>query len=707
MRMRPAEVLRAVVPSGAAQRRHSVKQSWQRAWEVWYRFQISRQGKYSIERLQALDEYCRVTSLTRVLCVCFVTPLPALAAVLLIESMPLCDPVREWRRDWALWVRIWLTLFFVSFGVVVVAMVTIIRLPLTHTKCLVVAIGTATGYVALLRVVATNVTFPIPFVFVLGALPSAVLCCAMLLLVLGRKPFQVHSGIRAQLMWFFRFFAVQASLMLIYSCYNAVFVAIEAKYQNALVLALPLIKLVVKNAVSRSAVHLEDYLPQTVVCLVEVFNTLYLTVCMQNAGSLLTALLIMLTDFVQGVWALRGVHKRTKVVQEMITAYTKRRSLDHTDSSKQVDFLRIVISICEHPMRLEVPELGHIRLRACLPHSYLSQHSIVVLELLEKLNVYGDSSSSNYGAFRRRRSLPKSRSLRSRRSNSSVVPGTLESTSGAPSPRFVAERHSVSRLYDSVNSAGRTDSNQARLSNAAARHKTRLLFQTLQMLFHCEYLVLVEYVECFVPLLYVAYTLILSHLPNAAYYPSAPKHMTSTVTNVLLYAGVELLSFAVLHIMFKRTFRFSPLYQLAFVFENQRELVQSMLLIWIVILLQFHLKHFGASCRVVCGRCEHGLTDATPFCSHRSGLYVRVRVGLRGQRNAHVVDTLRHSTQRNSQVNACCVLQEATLWSGIQIMGTATCRYCDYCCYARDSMHMRSAALSWRSAVVMRIKDVK
>lgn len=114
----------------------------------------------------------------------------------------------------------------------------------------------------------------------------------MLVLVVGREPFRTASRLQAQLKWFFRFFAVQASLVIIYPEYNAVFVSVETKYQNALVLALPLIKLVVKNGVSRSAVHLKDYLPQTVVFLVEVFNTLYLTVCMQNAGSTLTAVLI-------------------------------------------------------------------------------------------------------------------------------------------------------------------------------------------------------------------------------------------------------------------------------------------------------------------------------------------------------------------------------------------------------------------------------
>ncbi|GAB9474210.1 hypothetical protein Gpo141_00011348 [Globisporangium polare] len=564
-----------------ASRWSRVRHCWHRTWELWHRLQVNRQGKYSIERLQALDEYCRNTSLSRVLSVYFLTPLPSLLATLLIECMPLKDPYSAWRHDWALWIRIWLTLFFVSFGIVIVAMKTIVQLPLTRSKCLVIAIGTATGYVGMLRIVATHVVFPIPFSFVLCAVPTCVICFVVFVLVVGREPFRAASGVRPQLKWFFRFFTVQASLVIVYPGYNAVFVSVENKHKNALALALPIIKLVVKNGVSRSAMHLEDYLPQTVVFLVEVFNTLYLTVCMQNAGSMLTALLIVLLDFVQGVWALRGVHRRTKVVQEMVTAYAKLHAT--SSSNQQFDFLKIVLGICEQPMKLEVPELARIRLRACLRHS-LSQRSLLTLAYLEKLNVYGDSSSTKYGTFQR--GSRKNPTMRSRRSNSTILP------MGA-SPRPVVERHSVSRLYDSISSVGRTDSSQARLRDAAARHKTRLLFQTLQMLFHCEYLVLVEYVKCFVPLMYIVHFLILSQLPNAAYYPSASSGIKGTVTNVLIYATVELISFAALHTMFKRNFRFSPLYQLAFVLENQFELVQGKLLIWIIILLQFQLRHFG------------------------------------------------------------------------------------------------------------------
>lgn len=51
------------------------------------------------------------------------------------------------------------------------------------------------------------------------------------------------------------------------------------------------------------------------------------------------------------------------------------------------------------------------------------------------------------------------------------------------------------------------------ITTQAERSKL-LVQQGLQLLFHCEYLVLVEYVECIVPLVFVVYKSILEQLPN-------------------------------------------------------------------------------------------------------------------------------------------------------------------------------------------------
>ncbi|KAE8915347.1 hypothetical protein PF003_g1072 [Phytophthora fragariae] len=124
----------------------------------------------------------------------------------------------------------------------------------------------------------------------------------------------------------------------------------------------------------------------------------------------------------------------------------------------------------------------------------------------------------------------------------------------------------------------------------ADRSKT-LVLQGLQLLFHCEYLALVE---CVVPLVFATYKSILEQLPNVVYYPGgAGSWGISALANLLVFSALEIMTFVLFVKFLQRKFSFSPLYQLAFVFETQMYLVQAKLLIEIVTLLQSKLAHFG------------------------------------------------------------------------------------------------------------------
>ncbi|KAG3242688.1 hypothetical protein PI124_g12476 [Phytophthora idaei] len=122
----------------------------------------------------------------------------------------------------------------------------------------------------------------------------------------------------------------------------------------------------------------------------------------------------------------------------------------------------------------------------------------------------------------------------------------------------------------------------------------QLVVQGLQLIFHCEYLALVEYIECVVPLLFATYKLVLHQLPNIAYYPASSNWGVAAIANILVYAALEVVSLLFLHHVLQRKFNFSPLYQLAFALETQMYQVQAHLFLEIVILLQYELAHLGA-----------------------------------------------------------------------------------------------------------------
>ncbi|KAF1780970.1 hypothetical protein GQ600_19981 [Phytophthora cactorum] len=108
----------------------------------------------------------------------------------------------------------------------------------------------------------------------------------------------------------------------------------------------------------------------------------------------------------------------------------------------------------------------------------------------------------------------------------------------------------------------------------------QLVVQGLQLLFHCEYLALVEYVECIVPLVYVIYKSVVEQLPNIDYFPGgAGKWGGKLIGNG---------SLILLNLVLQRKFSFPPLFQIAFVLETQIITVQTKLLLTILVLLQYN-----------------------------------------------------------------------------------------------------------------------
>ncbi|GLE07446.1 hypothetical protein PINS_up017683 [Pythium insidiosum] len=132
----------------------------------------------------------------------------------------------------------------------------------------------------------------------------------------------------------------------------------------------------------------------------------------------------------------------------------------------------------------------------------------------------------------------------------------------------------------------------------ADERSVRMLEQSMKLLFQSEFIVLAEFVECEVPILYGVYLLVLAQLPNVQYYPRRHEIATTRLSSVLLnfvgYAAMESASLLVLHVVIRRLFGLSLLHQLAFAVETYRTIGQVNLTVWILTLVQFTLVHLGA-----------------------------------------------------------------------------------------------------------------
>lgn len=135
------------------------------------------------------------------------------------------------------------------------------------------------------------------------------------------------------------------------------------------------------------------------------------------------------------------------------------------------------------------------------------------------------------------------------------------------------------------------------LPNASVDYEPNFLSEALEVLFTSECLVLTEYLEAIMPILYGCYVKVLVNLPSARYHielvGTTADNVDSRVRSVFVYASLEFVSLEILIFVMLKNCGVRALYQLAFVLETQTLLVQSKLITWALITLCFRVVHFG------------------------------------------------------------------------------------------------------------------
>eukprot|EP00644_Phytophthora_capsici_P001145 jgi/Phyca11/556294/estExt2_Genewise1Plus.C_PHYCAscaffold_860051 len=136
-------------------------------------------------------------------------------------------------------------------------------------------------------------------------------------------------------------------------------------------------------------------------------------------------------------------------------------------------------------------------------------------------------------------------------------------------------------------------------SSSPAVQNLKILSETLEVLFTSECLLLTEYLESIIPLLYGSFIFLVVNLPSAPYHTDLVglnrENVGGTLLNVYVYALLEFASFLILALLMMRNCRMQALYHLAFVLETQMLLVQVKLMTWVLMTLAFRVVHFGTA----------------------------------------------------------------------------------------------------------------
>jgi hypothetical protein len=527
----------------------------------------------------------RRTSATRVVVVCLFAQLPAFVVAILVECIPLGSPSESWKANYMFWIRLYVSSLPIAVGGVCQVKEVIQPGVITST-----GIAATACYVALTMAVAALWKFPIPFGYVLTVGPFVAFYTIFLLASIGPRALARSPLLRQQIAAQMLVIAAQGTLAICYPTFGAVFNQLSGHEQTAFIFVLLILKFCIKQFVAKASTNMHEHIGPTVVLSVDLCNVLYVAICVQTAISPVTTTLMIATDAFFVVLAFRSIYQQTNLMQARLASTL-------TQLQGKNDFLQNLVALirCAFQTSRAMGGLSPpIRIRAPFPLALSTESTRCLDKLLDaQKNAEGVELASDPWV---------DASLSAIKADSSAPQGQLKlalhgvlddhridpTTSTAP-PIFVRP----SKVF-----AAPTSLVHATLAPLSSLDATVSNVQdALQALFHSEYVVMAEYIECATPVLYAVYLAFLYHLPTAEYYPHTrsltPGKFASTEANLILYALIELALFVALNVLLKRKLGFLPLYQLAFAFETHVRTLQSHLFVWVLCILQITLVHNG------------------------------------------------------------------------------------------------------------------
>ncbi|KAJ8558968.1 hypothetical protein ON010_g8481 [Phytophthora cinnamomi] len=350
----------------------------------------------------------------------------------------------------------------------------------------------------------------------------------------------------------------QILLTVVYPVYFYGYTSLRPLGQKYYVILLPFIKILAKNLISAALGTRYDLLPQIMIFNVDVFNALYVSNSMQSSNSITTTLLMVLIDIIQALISISDISHLITPVNQL------RHKLPRDHPLKSACFVEIALQIIKENPKVQT-QLSRRRYTTALG-VLTSQHARRGSIILASATTLAESAAKQIRSWRK--------------TSSARVLANLDSprVDNFPSPRPEVLQSFI-------------------IPDAALSPKERQLFveRTARVLFTTEFVILVEYTEVIVPIIYCMYTAAMFYLPNRAYYPLLKEldeaGLRTKIGDVLTYAMVELLSLLVIGYIIQQKLRISMLQLLSFVLDKSWRMVQSNLLLWIFFTVESSIQH--------------------------------------------------------------------------------------------------------------------
>ncbi|KAG2806092.1 hypothetical protein PC116_g9829 [Phytophthora cactorum] len=547
--------------------------------------QVEFHGHYSLERLGRLNSYMHTASLCRVMSVAFLSSFPCLVLAILVEAVPLAAPEDGVRANWVFLIR-----FGFVTGLMVGSMVfqmgqNVPALIVKTRHIITIAVLSAGAAVITLYAVASATVFPVPFTMLLASPPSIVMYGICFAIFWGAQ-FKADPSIQKEMEQQTTVLNCQISLTLIYPMYIFGFTSFTGAYQTIFVVVLPIIKLIAKNWVSRALAGHNDFKPEAVIFNVEVFNALYISNALQVASTQASTVTIMAVDLLHFWLSMYDVVEILKQVKVLMNKIPEENPIG------KENFLQVAMRLLDLETQHMSESMDHFSDVSHLSHptwkdqieSWVNSNVPATKRNERRMSELGHDEVNEKSPSQTRKP-----SLGTR-----VFPVTTGQIQG-----WLQAKRSLSSTITRGTKSMPDSSSSLELAAVFSQNERALFIrESARVLFITEYIVLVEYVEVVLPLVYCAHHVIVYNLHNRAYYPAlagiSSSELTTTISHVLVYSSLELASLIMAMMLLKRSLGFLPIRQLSFVLENQAGIIQAKLLILFIYVMQISLVHIGA-----------------------------------------------------------------------------------------------------------------
>lgn len=200
---------------------------------AWKRLQVSCYGgKYSIQRMLALENYTKNTPLLRVFCVGIATPLPMIALVYVQELVPLQSPREAWHTNYGFWIRLVILMFVVTHSTTGQLISFVNGVTISTRRLILQSASVSTIFTASMVTVSAYVVFPVPFSILVATPMYNVILLSSFRVIIGNHILRQLLAERAQVIRYLNFMYAQLLMMYVYPVYEMLFrVAEGSQYQ--------------------------------------------------------------------------------------------------------------------------------------------------------------------------------------------------------------------------------------------------------------------------------------------------------------------------------------------------------------------------------------------------------------------------------------------------------------------------------------------